>query len=364
VLRRCLIALPLALPLPAAANDSIAGLGAGGIMLGRTDAIEMQREDLSISMEEVAVDYAFRNTGDKDIETIVAFPMPDLDAEPYSMPNLPDSDSDNVLGFTVIFDGKAVRPQLEQRAFAVGVDITAELAAHGVPAAPYLDEAYDRLESLPKDVAQDWIDRGIIFIDRYDQGQGMQDVRTPLWSLKSTYWWRATFPAGRTVQVSHRYRPSVASSVAVSFYDDKAFRDPYDDYKRRFCFDKAFEAAVRKAGDANPDGFPEYSENIVRYVLTSGGNWAQGTIGSFNLKVDKGDPRAIVSLCGEGLRKTGPTTFEMSASDFAPEKDIEILILQPWGDDEDRGASIEPVPQGQVPEGEVPEGPPPAARQP
>jgi hypothetical protein len=54
----------------------------------------------------------------------------------------------------------------------------------------------------------------------------------------------------------------------------------------------------------------------------------------------------------------------MSASDFAPEKDIEILILQPWGDDEDRGASIEPVPQGQVPEGEVPEGPPPAARQP
>ncbi|MBX3568962.1 MAG: DUF4424 domain-containing protein [Rhizobiaceae bacterium] len=361
-MRRCLLALPFALPLPAAANDSVAGLGAGGVILGRTDAIEMQREDLSISMDEVAVDYEFKNNKSEDIQTIVAFPMPDLDMGPYSMPNLPDTESDNFLDFTVRFDGKDIRPELEQRAFAVGVDITAELAAQGIPAAPYLDDTYDRLAAIPQAVADDWIDRGLIFIDRYDDGGGWKDVRTPLWSLKSTYWWKATFPANRTIKVSHRYKPSVASSVAVSFYADKAFREPYDDYKSRFCFDQSFETAVKKAGNANPDGYPEYSENIVQYVLTSGGNWATGTIGAFRLTIDKGDPRNIVSFCGTGVRKTGPTTFEMSATDFSPSNDIEVLILQPWSEEE-RGASIEPLGEQAPPKSEAqpPASEPPAA---
>jgi hypothetical protein len=335
------LALCLLLPLPAAANDSVAGLGAGGIILGRTDAIALQREDLSISMEEVKVDYEFRNMKDEDIATIVAFPMPDIAVSPYSMPNLPDAESDNFLGFSVSFDGREIRPQLEQRASAAGIDVTADLAAQGVPVAPYLDETYERLAAIPKTVVDDWIGRGLIFIDQYDDGSGWKDVRTPLWSLKSTYWWRATFPAAKTIRVSHRYRPSVASSVAASFYADKAFREPYDAYKRRFCLDKAFETAVKKAGDANPDGFPEYSENIVQYVLTSGGNWATGSIGTFNLTVDKGDPRNLVSFCGAGVRKTGPTTFALTASDFYPEKDIEILILRPW-DAADRGVAPEP----------------------
>ncbi|RUX99816.1 DUF4424 domain-containing protein, partial [Mesorhizobium sp. M7A.F.Ca.US.005.03.2.1] len=29
------------------------------------------------------------------------------------------------------------------------------------------------------------------------------------------------------------------------------------------------------------------------------------------------------------VKKTGPTTFEMTADDFYPERDIDILILEP-----------------------------------
>ena len=105
MLRRVLLALLLSAPLPALANDFVAGLGAGGLILGRTDAITMDKEDLFISMDEVKVDYVFRNTTDKDVETIVAFPMPDIAANPHWMPNLPDDTSDNFLGFEVSVDG-------------------------------------------------------------------------------------------------------------------------------------------------------------------------------------------------------------------------------------------------------------------
>jgi len=48
--------------------------------------------------------------------------------------------------------------------------------------------------------------------------------------------------------------------------------------------------------------------------------------------IDKGDPSNIVSFCGSGVRKIGPTTFQMKARDFYPERDIDILIMRPYTD--------------------------------
>ena len=42
----------------------------------RSDAVTMLREDLSISLDKVSVDYIFRNTSEVDVESLVAFPMP------------------------------------------------------------------------------------------------------------------------------------------------------------------------------------------------------------------------------------------------------------------------------------------------
>jgi len=54
--------LAAVLALPALANDSTAELAAGGLVLTRTDAIEMRSEDLFISEEAVQVRYVFVNT--------------------------------------------------------------------------------------------------------------------------------------------------------------------------------------------------------------------------------------------------------------------------------------------------------------
>lgn len=336
----CALGACLAIAAPASANDSIAGVGSGGLILGRTDAVFMDREDLFISMEEVRVDYVFENRSDKDVESIVAFPMPDIAASVYTMPMLPDDTSDNFLGFEVTIDGQKVEPKLEQRAFAVGVEITDDLKANGVPINPFTDPAAAALEKLPESVAADWVDRGIIVIDSYDEGEGMKHVRTPSWTLKSTYYWTSKFPKNKPVNVSHRYKPSVGASAGLSFYYDKGFQEPYSDYQHKYCIDEAFEKAIRKAADKNPDGYPQFSENRLHYVLTTGGNWALGTIGEFHLTVDKGDEKNIVSFCGKGVKKTGPTTFELTESQYYPARDIEVLILMPYemAFEEDRAA--------------------------
>ncbi|TIM34097.1 MAG: DUF4424 domain-containing protein [Mesorhizobium sp.] len=316
---------------PVFANDSIAELGTGGLILSRSDAVAMESEDLYISPEKVTVDYAFRNITDKDVDAIVAFPMPDIEGDPNEMPAIPDGQSDNFLGFEVTIDGVAAKPQLEQKAFALGIDISADLESQNVPFYPFGDAARAALAKLPQAVADDWVDRGLIIEDTADDGSGMKTVHVPFWQLRSTYWWRSTFPANKAVRVAHRYKPSVGGTSSVSFFYDGQFQGQYAAYKTRYCMDGTFENAIRKAAKGNPDGTPRYFENRIAYVLTTGGNWATGSIGKFKLTIDKGDPKNLVSFCGENVRKVGPTRFEMTAENFYPEHDIDILLLAPSG---------------------------------
>ena len=72
------------------------------------------------------------------------------------------------------------------------------------------------------------------------------------------------------------------------------------------------------------------SSNIA-YVLRTANSWA-GPIGHFKLTLDKGAPSNVISLCAEGVKKTGPTTFVVEKTDFTPDRDLDILIVQPGQD--------------------------------
>ena len=63
---------------PAGANDATAELRTGGIAPIQSDAIEMVAEDLFLSMDEVRVDYLFRNRADAPVAATIAFPTPDI----------------------------------------------------------------------------------------------------------------------------------------------------------------------------------------------------------------------------------------------------------------------------------------------
>ena len=87
--------------------------------------------------------------------------MPDIDGTVYDRPYIPDDQSDNFLGFEVTVDGKEVKPTLEQKAFALGIDIGELLKANNVPVNPFTQPVFTALESLPEQTAQDWINRGL-----------------------------------------------------------------------------------------------------------------------------------------------------------------------------------------------------------
>ncbi len=313
---------------PAFANDTMAELTTGGLVFTRTEAVMIDSEDLYISPDAVRVEYVFRNVTDKDVESIVAFPMPDITYSPDSEVAMPEPGRDNFLGFTVTAGGTEITPELQQRAIVAGIDVTEDLNSAGIPVNPFVDGGFDAIGELPERIAADWISRGLLYDWSYDDGSGWKTEYYPRWTLRSTYWWRMNFPAGEAVQVSHAYRPSVGGTTGVSFYyDGEIGGDHYPAMKDKYCIDGSFERAVINAGKSDPGGYPPYMENWISYVLTTGANWAY-SIGEFTLTVDKGSPQNLVSFCGTGVEKIGPTTFQLTYTDFVPQKEIDILLLR------------------------------------
>lgn len=312
---------------PALANDTTAELKTGGLIYVQTSDIAMEEEDLRISREEISVDYVFRNGADKAVDSIIAFPMPDITGGAQSDVAYGDAESDNFLGFSVTQDGREIEPQLQQRVIAQGIDRTDFLIAHNVPLLPYSDKTAAALAKLPPDVQAEFLAQGLAYTDSYDAGQGMQHDLTPIWTLRSVYWWKTTFPAGKPVKVGHRYKPSVGGTVAMSFIGDGKPAYAYEDYAKRYCIDADFmkTAAKLESAAAKSTG-PHYTEQWLSYILTTGANWS-GPIKRFKLTIDKGNPKDFVSFCGKDVKKTGPTTFVMEAEDFTPEREMDVLFL-------------------------------------
>ncbi|MGO7465269.1 DUF4424 family protein, partial [Rhizobium ruizarguesonis] len=58
--------------------------------------------------------------------------------------------------------------------------------------------------------------RGLVYPMAEGDADGTAKVDlVTLWTLRSTYWWRTTFPAKKKVSVEHRYKPAVGGTVAI-----------------------------------------------------------------------------------------------------------------------------------------------------
>ena len=196
------------------ANDSTAELGIGGLSLTVNAKVEMVSEDLFISPDQVRVTYRFRNRTDKDIETIVAFPSPEmLGGEEFYYYPLPVENADNFVGFTVAVDGRPVAVKTEQRITANQIDRTDYLRALGVPLLPTL--AGDVLDRLPRDKQAEVLKFGLAYPEMDYQTKTTKLM--PAWTLKTTFWWDQVFPAGRELTVSHTYKPVVGATAGLRF---------------------------------------------------------------------------------------------------------------------------------------------------
>jgi len=303
---------------PALANDSTAALSAGGIELVRNQDIAILSEDLHVSTKEITVTYHFRNTTDHPVTYYVAFPLPLIDASTPEEANfvLPDPASDNFVDFEVSVDGQPVTPEVYQSAIALGVDRSDVLRKYGLPLYPASEALYDdKLKNLPAEERDELNRMGLIIVDEYSVQAA--------WKLNTTFYWQQTFEPGKEIVVEHRYKPV----VGFGFFGKESLDIP--EYRDKYCFDDAFAKAARTRLDAIADTpTPYYDEQRISYILMTANNWAT-SIGSFRLTVDKGEPDALVSFCGEGVKKISPTEFEVTATNYSPERDLEILIARP-----------------------------------
>ena len=64
----------------------------------------------------------------------------------------------------------------------------------------------------------------------------------------------------------------------------------------------------------------------LEYILHTARSW-HGPIGTFTLTIDKGARSRLVSLCADGVRRTGPGTFEVRRQDYRPNEDLHVLFI-------------------------------------
>ncbi|MCJ2060501.1 DUF4424 domain-containing protein [Methylobacterium sp. J-048] len=318
--------------LPVRADDTSAVLAAGELVLEKTDRIALAAEDLYLSEQVVRIDYRFRNLADADIETTVAFPMPDITGDPATLVSIPDPARDNFLRVATEVDGRLVESQVEQRAFLARsgsppVEITDRLKALDIPLMPTVEATEVALRRIGEGQRRALAEAGILERQVHKDGT-IADV--PVWRLTSKLWHRQVFPAGREIVVRQSYAPSLGGQSSLSFGSPDLDPSQQAQYVARFCTDAAFEkvaqALYRRASADGSRAFQAY-EQYLTHVIASGDNRA-GPIGTFRLVVDKGDPATLVSFCGSNVKKTGPTTYEMVAKDYVPQRDIDVLFLK------------------------------------
>jgi hypothetical protein len=316
------------LAMPAAANDSTAETAAGGLVLTRSAEIDMVSEDLFVSAGEIRVRYVFRNRTARAVRTTIAFPMPDRD---LSLER--ERDVAFPSDFSTKVNGAAVAMRLERKAMLRGTDQSALLKGLRIPLSDdpkstnhTVAQALDALS--PTDQAR-LVRLKLAEAEDYDSGSGMRRHFAPMWTVRESWYWEQVFPAGHDLVVEHRYKPGTGGSVG-SALPNAGFRASPEGRSMiaRYCVDSAFLAGVdrlaRRAGRENAI----LPEERIGYVLTTGANW-RAPIGDFRLVVDKGAPENLVSFCGQGLRRIGPTRFEMRRTNWRPDRDLNVLIVKP-----------------------------------
>lgn len=306
--------------LPARANDSTAAIGIGGLTLTRSEAIRLDQEELFLSREQVRVNYVFTNTTDRDIETLVAFPLPDIVHSPID--RVPDYGRE--LNFRTLVDGQPARLELVQRASFRGRDITARLQGLGLPLVG-LGDAFAAAVNRLTPAARAPLLREELLIDGGTDGK--TQLWDALWTTHTTVTRRQLFPASRSLRVEHSYVPFAGGRVGGGLNPDQRRTPEFREQRQRQCIDDAFLAGFDRRRAAMPRGDdPGYSEVWLQYVLRSGANWA-GPIRDFRLVVDKGNPRSLISFCGTGVRRLDDRRFEVRYQNFTPDRDLDILIV-------------------------------------
>jgi hypothetical protein len=340
------LAFALAVAGPSAANDSAAELAAGGLVLVKTDAIALQREDLTLSPAEVRVRYEMLNVTGQPVTLRVAFPMPEV---PHATPDgLTNTDRDygnvamsppreaNFMGFRVWADGREVVPEVEIHAVLPnGRDVTEALREIGGLPLLLQPGLFEGTDERKLDAATRQRLKALGALEDLDGGA----YRLP-WRATVTFHWSQIFAPGVTV-IEHSYRPVLGFRFIEAQGTRPLVASGGEETAHVFCIDADTDRVIREefrrlnAGKSAAEVQP-LKAYTLGYILLTARNW-RGPIGTFHITLQggpvtfDGSPRGeakTISLCADlTLSRTGPQRLEATVRDYRPSRDLRVLYV-------------------------------------
>lgn len=295
------------------ANGATASFPAGGVVFRHNDDIAIEREDLTIGLQNVHVHYVFRSSAARPLRLTIGFPLAKiaLDDGPDNLGDRSASKTNmrNYMAFKVRVNGRPVRAKLHEYASNDGADVTAKLRALHVPVFAVFNGRDFGLQRLSRSTVQALQEAGLV------ESYGDDPTLYPQWEYQSVYEWRQTFrPGGTEVDIS--YTPLYGDETTEGKY--QMFPGPGD---ARYCYDDAFKERFRALRKDNV-----YFEPLtLGYILRTAKNW-NGPIGLFNLKI--ADPDGyLFSFCIPDALKPAGDGLTWTAHDFVPDSDLDIVFF-------------------------------------
>jgi hypothetical protein len=122
------------------------------------------------------------------------------------------------------------------------------------------------------------------------------------------------FPAHKTVTLTQTYQPVVGGSYIVASDDGSSSVGPY-------CGGVEALREIERVKQRHSAGDIALWERRINFILTAANNWS-GPIRNFHLTVLGDSPEDIALTCMPGLKRVGAARYELSQSDFRPNKDL------------------------------------------
>lgn len=304
----------------------------------------MEKEELFISPDRVKVSYVFKNITDADITVDVFFPLPvqtEISAHPLWDQEVReemkvDQRKSPFENFSVLVNGQKVAFETETRALQNGQDVTQVFHTHKLPLSPLLATCeYPMAEEAANKACG-------VRMAQYKALGLLSAEGTPLWQKQTHYHWTQIFPKGKSITISHSYRP-----VRGSFFFEMNTKHPPMEalveqllsrgaWMEKFCSwqsmpikEKFIPWMVQKFQDASKsrkDQIMMFYE--VDYILTTGANW-DGPIRDFTLTVEYPKGGTVASCWPfdqSAVKVIGENKIQIHQKDFRPEQELKILF--------------------------------------
>jgi hypothetical protein len=247
------------------ANDSpvVNRENAGGLVLLKSEDIRIVQEVLEISSETIRVHYRFRNESDKDIRTMVAFPLPQY---PWDWSAIRSDKTEPLKRIFTKVNGAAVETIKYRRAKQYEKDITDELRKIGLSDEQIFEAvAYcDAYNVVPEDTEQEQ-QAGLVKCGfNTQQVETLKTRHLDEWVVDETNLWEYVFPAHKEVDVVHEYAPHAGFAEGNPFIETAT------------CIDERTKKAINS----------HFHTVDVGYILKTANNW-KGPISDFKLIIKK-----------------------------------------------------------------------------